>query len=691
MKKITKEFILQKVDSRQIFERYIPYHFLKGRQLQDGKNFQNPLPGRRQQKTPSFNIFLNGKSGEYRYKDFQTGDNGDCFDFVMKMHQITFPETLKKIAEDFNIDTENRQPRPNPPITKAVTKPFGINKRKFTEADLTYWKRYGIPENVLKHYGVASVESFSTSNKNNQPFTVKSSSEKLIFSYLNGENGYKIYQPKGEHKYRFQQLGEKEPDFIFGEKQLPEKGETVFITGGEKDVMTLAANGYHAVSMNSETAGMSDALAAELKRRFGRVVVLYDKDETGMRESEKLCTQHCFLRMVLPEMPDGGKDVSDYFALGGSREQFRELVNAVLSKAPENPEKEDKVIFTAEELVAMENTDMEYLLKPLIPKIGVGVLVGMPDIGKSQFLRQFAIFTASLFTSFLGFELSPENRSAIYVATEDYINSIASLIKRQFKGLGETANRNLKFIIAETMDEPELIEKLDEQLTLTPSSLVVIDNPNDLATFDDNNNNMAMRKMAQKYSKLAKRHSCFFLLAHHINKAAYRQKPGQEHIQGGSGLAQKVRVALQLTDAGGTLRYLTVVKGNYCPKKYKEMSFVLRFSEDDMLFENTGSTIPTKDINKKMDNDDFDEDSDEKVDSNELSELAKDILQDKPMRRVDILNKIVDETGVSWETAGRRLKRMYEEGIVEKNAKRLYFFKRPNQDTPQFDFPTEAA
>lgn len=31
------------------------------------------------------------------------------------------------------------------------------------------------------------------------------------------------------------------------------KGDTLFITGGEKDVMSLAAHGFHAICFNSET------------------------------------------------------------------------------------------------------------------------------------------------------------------------------------------------------------------------------------------------------------------------------------------------------------------------------------------------------------------------------------------------------------------------------------------------------
>jgi DNA primase len=54
----------------------------------------------------------------------------------------------------------------------------------------------------------------------------------------------------------------------------------IFITGGEKDVMTLAAMGFNAISLNSETASLDKNIADELNR-FDKIIILYDNDQTG--------------------------------------------------------------------------------------------------------------------------------------------------------------------------------------------------------------------------------------------------------------------------------------------------------------------------------------------------------------------------------------------------------------------------
>ena len=55
---------------------------------------------------------------------------------------------------------------------------------------------------------------------------------------------------------------------------MPEKDDLVFVTGGEKDVMTLAAKGFNAITLNSETATLPKSIVDELKLRFKTILVL---------------------------------------------------------------------------------------------------------------------------------------------------------------------------------------------------------------------------------------------------------------------------------------------------------------------------------------------------------------------------------------------------------------------------------
>lgn len=104
---VTKESILAKVSSYEILNYYLkPFH--NADRLMAAKNISNPFLSN-EQETPSFNIFPLMGSNEWRYKDFATGDDGTCFDLVMKLQNKSFPEALETINSDMNLCVENFQ------------------------------------------------------------------------------------------------------------------------------------------------------------------------------------------------------------------------------------------------------------------------------------------------------------------------------------------------------------------------------------------------------------------------------------------------------------------------------------------------------------------------------------------------------------------------------------------------------
>ena len=118
-------------------------------------------------------------------------------------------------------------------------------------------------------------------------------------------------------------------NYCFGLEELPPKGDTLFLTGGEKDVLTLAAHGFHAICFNSETSVIPAKIIRKLVYRFKHIVLLYDVDKIGLESSEKhrqQLTEYGMKRLVLPltgEKTD--KDVSDYFKAGRTRDEFVKL------------------------------------------------------------------------------------------------------------------------------------------------------------------------------------------------------------------------------------------------------------------------------------------------------------------------------------------------------------------------------
>lgn len=321
----------------------------------------------------------------------------------------------------------------------------------------------------------------------------------------------------------------------------------------------------------------------------------------------------------------------------------------------------ERVVYTALELMALGDLKPKYLMPPIFQQKGTAFLVGKPDTGKSQLARQLCIQVALGEKKFLGFDLNLIHKSAIYVTTEDDKEATKNLVNTQFEGLGKKGVNNLRFIISDTMEQSEIIKELDKQLNLHPVDLVVIDCFGDIFQGNDSNNNMLMRKTVKLFDKIiAKKFNCLVLFVHHINKKAYRLSPGQEHIQGGSGLIQKTRLAIQLTEGDGNIRYFTVVKGNYCPRKYKQNSLKLIFSEKTFLFTNTGIIIPTSDIGTQLDNFRI------KERNIEVEQTAKLILSNKPVSYSNFVKHFCEKTGKKEATAKRAITKLVKSGFIEK-------------------------
>ena len=70
---------------------------------------------------------------------------------------------------------------------------------------------------------------------------------------------------------------------------------------------------------------MSDTAINELKRRFKKVYILFDCDEAGLIDGEKLSKQTGFINVVLPKF-EGGKDISDLYHSLQNKDRFKELI-----------------------------------------------------------------------------------------------------------------------------------------------------------------------------------------------------------------------------------------------------------------------------------------------------------------------------------------------------------------------------
>lgn len=308
--------------------------------------FRNPF---REDSRPSCHLYANKNAYgqvEYYLQDF--GDSsfcGNCFAIVGRLCNMNvrtaFRDILKVIDRELCLGLFDGSFQRGEVCCKKVTrrqKPeasstlsFQCQEKPFTPWELRFWLQYGIELDTLERYHVASLSMCRMAKGNGKEFTVYGTERQPAFGYLfNNKGGIKVYRPCS--KNRFLYAGNLPKPYVFGWEQLPKQGDRVFITGGGKDVMSLAAHGFHAICLNSETAKIPESLVRQLAGRFKEIVLLYDMDATGKSESEKRVQEYAGKynvgRVLLPLSGEKSeKDISDFFRMKGSAAQLTVILD----------------------------------------------------------------------------------------------------------------------------------------------------------------------------------------------------------------------------------------------------------------------------------------------------------------------------------------------------------------------------
>ena len=319
-----------------VFRHYLPVPF------RIGKKFLNPLY---KDTKASCNVYYDRRHSVYKMKDFGNEEySGDCFELVGTMTGLScrnakdFVEIMRIIDHDLHlgladgyencVDTSSVQvvcpPTPEQVIKKI--RPYNIVPRAFNETDRIFWSKSRITEHTLNKYNVRPLHSFSSVNQEGKSYTLTETAQEPMYGYV-GDKYIKIYRPRSE--MRFLYAGDLGDNYCFGLDQLSAKGDLLFITGGEKDVMSLAANGFHAICFNSETTVIPTSVLMLLSYRFKHIVLLYDMDKTGLEVSAKRQEElkpFALKRLLLPLAgTKEEKDITDYFALGHTHDDLLKL------------------------------------------------------------------------------------------------------------------------------------------------------------------------------------------------------------------------------------------------------------------------------------------------------------------------------------------------------------------------------
>lgn len=308
---ITLDWILSKVTEYDIYVKYIG-------QFKVGMIYNSPF---RKDKDPSFGIYYSKRTKQLLFKDHGTGECGNVIKFVSLFTGKTeYNDILSDIVDKLNI-TNNTKLVSSKQYIQPTETVIGVVRQEFTDVDINYWKQFNISINTLKKFNVNSIKYYLCNG------IVKGTykRENPMYAYK-VYNNFKIYRPLAD-KYTKWRNNLTDYD-IQGYEQLPQKGDILFITKSMKDVMCLYEMGYPAISPSSESTFLPKDVLEQLKTRFKRIIILFDRDTSGVKRSRKL-SQETGLEALFVNKRFKAKDVSDAIK-ANSFEEIKNWLNETI-------------------------------------------------------------------------------------------------------------------------------------------------------------------------------------------------------------------------------------------------------------------------------------------------------------------------------------------------------------------------
>ena len=156
-------------------------------------------------------------------KDFGNDDySGDCFAFVGKLNGLDckdskdFIQIMKIIDRDLHLGLSSGnyiETKTITPISPAVTaatspskvkkaRPYTLAQKSFTAAELAFWGKSGITQEVLRLFRVVSLKKFSSENNEGKPFSIAATDKEPVFGYT-AKQYVKVYCPHSEMRFLY--------------------------------------------------------------------------------------------------------------------------------------------------------------------------------------------------------------------------------------------------------------------------------------------------------------------------------------------------------------------------------------------------------------------------------------------------------------------------------------------------------
>ena len=271
------------------------------------------------ERTPSFCIYVDKSIMQYKFKDFSTGKSGNKIDLVKLVLNLEFHDAMTRIVSDYNkhVRSSDYIQHKFQPETKWEID--FIKERGWTTEDRKFWLSFRIGQTMLSMYNVKPIDYYNLIKDDSGEIRKLTIGSKWCYGYFdkNGEV-YKIYQPYSK-KYKFY----KAKSYLQGKDQLKFDQPYLVICSSLKDAMCLKSMGYNleVISPDSENTMIKPHVIEHLKKKYKKVITLFDNDEAGRHAVEVYEKTYNIYGFV----PTICKDISD-----AMREHGFDKVHAML-------------------------------------------------------------------------------------------------------------------------------------------------------------------------------------------------------------------------------------------------------------------------------------------------------------------------------------------------------------------------
>lgn len=160
--------------------------------------------------------------------------------------------------------------------------------------------------------------------------------------------------------------------------------KVVVLCEGEPDCAKLWQEGIPATTAGGVTS-LTAKIAAPLADK--EVLLILDNDKAGRDALSKYVDILVSIGAtpLIVKLPDGAKDVCEYFAQGNDKEAFQDVLTAAQTydQWQEDNRPKEFAILSGEVLLQRNFPPQRWLIKRMVPMIGITFLIGSEGVGKS--------------------------------------------------------------------------------------------------------------------------------------------------------------------------------------------------------------------------------------------------------------------------------------------------------------------